>query len=76
MKQVRLAVCVLDDTTEEILAKKELTANWTVDVEESLERDFATSILDEIAYVVCEQSKRCLDKQFFLDLFDDAGIIK
>lgn len=56
MREVKMGICFLDKE-DNILTKRTLESNWTVDVEQDLKEKFDIYVLDEIATILTEAAK-------------------
>jgi len=59
MREVKIGICFLDKE-DKILVMKPLEANWTVDAEQDLNKDYGNHVIEEIANILTEGVKLAL----------------
>jgi len=60
MKNIKLGLCFLDEN-DEVIVKRTIKANWTINIEQDLKAFHNTHIKDEIAAIFTEHLKLELD---------------
>lgn len=74
MKNIKLGLCFLDEN-DEIIVRRTVKANWTIDAEQDLKMFHNIHIRDEIAAIFTEHLKLELDsndivKEMLDELYD------
>ena len=70
MKILKLGVCFLDED-DNLISKRMVNANWTVDLEQDLKGLFDVYFLDEIAAILTEHLKLTLTEDTVKDMLNE-----
>ena len=60
MKNLKLGLCFLDEN-DEVIVKRAIKANWTINTEQDLKMFHNINIIDEVAAILTEHLKLELD---------------
>lgn len=75
MDKINLGICLLDDDGN-VLAKKVVSANWSVDINDAKEmfKQFKVSMADEVSDVLVESLKMKISSNDIKELLSDIGV--
>ena len=71
MRNLTVGVCFLDDE-ENIITKRVIGTNWTVDAEQDLKRNMNIHMMDEIATILTENVKLQLTNEVMKDMLKEV----
>jgi len=71
MKNLTVGICFLDDE-ENIITKRVIGTNWTVNVEQDLKEKFNIHMMDEIATILTENLKLQLTNEVMKDMLKEV----
>ena len=56
MRTLKAGICFLDEE-DNVISKRVIGTNWTIDIEQHLKDNFNVHILDEVAEIITENLK-------------------
>ena len=67
MKTLTVGVCFLDDENN-VIVKRTIGTNWTLDMEEDFKKEFNGYLMDEVATILTENVKLQLTEEVMKDM--------
>ena len=71
MKTLKVGVCFLDDE-DNVITKRVVGTNWTVNVEQDLKKNFNVHMMDEIASILTENIKLQLTDEVIREMITEV----
>lgn len=71
MKTLNLGICFIDDEGENVLCKRVVSANWSINMEQDMKALHNISIEEEIANVLVEQLKLSLTSEVVIEMLEE-----
>jgi len=71
MKTLKMGVCFLDED-DNLISKRLVNANWSVNLEQDLKGMFNVDVLDEIAAILTENVKLTLTQDTVKDMLNEV----
>ena len=71
MKTLKVGVCFLDDE-DNVITKRVVGTNWTVNVEQDLKKNFNIHMMDEIASILTENIKLQLTDEVIREMLTEV----
>jgi hypothetical protein len=76
MKEVTMGICMFDEN-DEVVARKNIGTNWSIDVVQDMQHFFNVSMINEIARILTENIKLQLTqevvKEMVIELRDKSN---
>ena len=71
MKTLKVGICFLDDE-DNVITKRVVGTNWTVNVEQDLKKNFNIHMMDEIASILTENIKLQLTDEVIREMITEV----
>jgi flagellar basal body rod protein FlgG len=71
MKTLKLGVCFLDEE-DNIISKRMIGTNWSVNVEQDMRENFNVNMMDEVSAILTENLKLQLTEDTIRNMLDEV----